>query len=129
MSCTPRLPPKSAFQQLASDASAITTLLPKRGDRPRVSPPSSPYLHRALIQKYILFRAIQGERRYLNIKSLAPLTLHLVTSAHHPRRRVEGRTARVCIVLARLEEWLLPNDTRPLDLGQFATGICNHPVP
>jgi hypothetical protein len=84
---------------------------------------------RSLIQQYILIRAIQGERRYLNIKSLALLALHLVTSAHHPRRRVEGRTARICIALAGLEEWLLPNNTRPLDLGQFATCIRNHPMP
>ena len=36
------------------------------------------------IQKYALIRAIERECRYLNIKSLTALTLHLVSPAHHP---------------------------------------------
>ena len=82
-----------------------------------------------LVQQYILIRAIQRKRRYLNIKLLPPIVFHLVASAHHPRGRVEMSTTRVCITLARLEEWLLPNHTRPLDLCQFTARIRDHPMP
>jgi hypothetical protein len=83
----------------------------------------------SLIQQYVLIRAIQRKRRYLNIKPLTPIVFHLVLSTHHPRRRVEMSTTRVCITLARLEEWLLPNSTRALNLGQFGTRIRDHPMP
>src|ERR1700679_1518159 len=63
-----------------------------------------------LVQQYILIRAIQRECGYLNVKQLAPIALHLVTSAHHPRRGVERRATRIGIALARLEEWLLPDN-------------------
>ncbi len=76
-----------------------------------------------------MIRTIKRERRYLNIKPLAALSLHLVSAAHHPRRRVERRTTRIFIALARLEHWLFPNNAGPLDLGQFATRVRDHPVP
>jgi hypothetical protein len=82
-----------------------------------------------LIQQYVLIRAIQRKRRYLNIKPLTPIVFHPVTSPHHPRRSVEMSTTRVCIALARLEEWLLPNNARALHLGQFAARIRDHPMP
>src|ERR1019366_3800240 len=81
------------------------------------------------LQKYALIRTIQRERRYLNIKTLTALTLHLVGSAHHPRRRVERRATRVFKALSWLEDRLLPDDTWSFDLGQFATRIRDHPVP
>src|ERR1700676_4255797 len=83
----------------------------------------------SLVQQYILIRTIQRERRYFNIKPHAALTLHLVSPAHHSRRRVEGRATRIFIALARLDTRLFPNTTRPLDLGQFATCVRDHPVP
>ena len=82
-----------------------------------------------LVQQYILIRAIQRKRRYLNIKLLPPIVFHLVASAHHPRGRVEMSTTRVCITLARLEAWFLPNNTCALDLGQFTARIRDHPMP
>jgi hypothetical protein len=81
------------------------------------------------IQKCALIRAIQRERRYLNIKTLTALTLHLVGPAHHPRRRVERRATRIFKDLSRLEDRLLPDDTRSFNLGQFATRIRDHPMP
>ena len=42
---------------------------------------------------------------------------------------VEGRATGIFIALARLEDRLFSNNTRPLNPGQFATRIRNHPVP
>src|ERR1035438_4039290 len=81
------------------------------------------------IPTFSLDRPNQRERRYLNIKTLTALTLHLVGSAHHPRRRVERRATRVFKALSRLEDRLLPDNTWSLDLVQFATRIRDHPVP
>ena len=57
------------------------------------------------------------------------LTRYLVSPAHHPRCRVERYATCIFKALARLEDWLFPNNARPLDLRQIATGICDHPVP
>ena len=82
-----------------------------------------------LIHEYVLIRAIQREHRYLDIKTLTALTLHLVSPAHHPRRRVERRATCIFKALSRLEDRLHPDDTWSLDLGQIASRICDHPVP
>src|ERR1035437_6901926 len=50
---------------------------------------------RSLVKQHTLIRTVQRERRYLNIKAIAALTLHLVGPAHHPRRCVEGRATRI----------------------------------
>jgi len=84
---------------------------------------------RSLIQQYTLVWAIQRERWYLDIETLTALGLHLVSAAHHPGCRVERAAARIFEALAGLEDWLLANDTRPLDLCEFTTRICDHPVP
>jgi hypothetical protein len=81
------------------------------------------------IRKYALIRAIKRECRYLNIKALTALSLHLVSPAHHPRRRVERRATRILKTLSWLEDRLLPDNTWSFDLGQFATRIRDHPVP
>ena len=83
----------------------------------------------SLMHQWTLSLGVQREGRYLNIKLLVVIAFHLVTSAHHPRRRVERGTTRVCKTLAGLEEWLLPNHTGSLDLGEFAACIGDHPVP
>ena len=83
----------------------------------------------SLVKQYTLIRGVQRERWYLNIKPLATTAFHLVTPTHHPRRRVERRTADVCVTFAGLEDWLLPNHTRSPDLSQFAARIRDHPVP
>ena len=44
------------------------------------------------MQQYTLIRGVQRERWYFNIKPLATIAFHLVTPAHHPRRRVKSRT-------------------------------------
>jgi len=75
------------------------------------------------IQEYTLIWTIQREGRYLNIEPLTAFTLHLVSPAHHPRCGVERRAAGIFIALARLEDWLLPDNTWPLDLSQFATRV------
>jgi hypothetical protein len=83
----------------------------------------------SLVCSYASIRKIQRERRNLNIETLTALTLHLVSPAHHPRRRVKRRAASIFKALSRLQHRLLPDDTWSLDLGQFATRICDHPVP
>ena len=67
-----------------------------------------------LIQQYTMIRAIKRERRYLNIKTLTALTLYLVSAAHHPRRRVEWRAARIFKAFSRLEDRLFPTTPGPL---------------
>jgi len=81
------------------------------------------------VQNYALIRAIERECRYLNIKALTALSLHLVCPAYHPRRRVERRATRILKTFSWLEDWLLPDNTWSFDLGQFATRIRDHPVP
>jgi hypothetical protein len=80
------------------------------------------------IQESGLVRAVQGERRYLDIKMFSALRFHLVGATHHSPRRVERRAACVFKALARLENRLLPDNTRSLDLSQLATSIRDHPV-
>src|ERR1700722_2150020 len=87
--------------------------------------PNQPY---PSIQKCALIRAIERERRYLNIKTLTALTLHLLSSAHHPRRRVERRATRIFKTLSRLQNRLFPHNTWSFHLGQFAARIRDHPV-
>jgi hypothetical protein len=41
------------------------------------------------IHKQALIRTVEREGGYLDVKTLAALTLHLVSPAHHPRWRVE----------------------------------------
>jgi hypothetical protein len=60
---------------------------------------------------------IEREGWYLNIKPLTALSFHLVSPAHHPRCGVERAATRIFKALAGLEDRLLPNDARPLDLG------------
>src|ERR1700757_1464515 len=81
------------------------------------------------IQEYALIHAIERECRYLNIKMLTALSLHLVSPAHHPRRSVERRATCIFKALSRLQDRLLPNNTGSFDLGQFSTRIRDHPVP
>ena len=60
---------------------------------------------------------------------LAALALHLIRPAHHSPRRVERCATRIFESLARFENWLFPDNARPLDLVQLATSIGDHPVP
>jgi len=83
---------------------------------------------RCSIQQRTRIWTIQREGRNLNIKPLTALTLHLVSPAHHSRCRVERRATCIFKALAGFEDWLLPNNTRPLDLSQFAPRIRNHPM-
>ena len=71
------------------------------GTRLRKNPRTLRMTASALIQQSTLIRPIQRKRWYLYIKPLSAFALHLVTSAHHSRRRVKRRAARVLIALAR----------------------------
>jgi hypothetical protein len=82
-----------------------------------------------LIQKYGVIWTIQRERRDFNIKTLSVLSLHLISPAHHPRRRVQRRATRIFKALSRFEDRLLPHNTGSFDLRQFSSCICDHPVP
>ena len=81
------------------------------------------------IQEYVLIGLMQRERRDLNIKTLTCVALHLIGTAHHPRRGVERRATCIFKALTGLQDWLLPYNPRPFDFGEFAARICNHPVP
>ena len=70
------VPPKSVFQQLACDASAITTLLPKRGDRSPGYPVFPKYQSRLTTKFESARLAIPGTPGWDNLKKCsAPVVL------------------------------------------------------